>query len=338
MPLRRAVVAAACTAWVLAAPHSTLAWGATGHRMIGRLAIETLPADLPEFLRDRAAVEAVGELAREPDRWKDSGRIHDADRDPGHFLDLDDGGKVVGGPDLAAMPATRADYDAALRRVGYDSWRAGYLPYSIVDGWQQLTKDFAYWRAETAAARMVAYPAHRAWMAADARRREALILRDLGTLAHYVGDGSQPLHVSVHFNGWGPFPNPEGFTQDRVHAYFEGAFVREFVDARRVRADMSAYVDCQCPIEQRATSYLAATNAEVVPFYRLQKAGGFQKGDARGRDFAARRLAAGADELRDEIFEAWRASVRAAVGYPEIKVADVLAGKVDPFDSLYGLD
>jgi len=167
MPLRRAVVAAACTAWVLAAPHSTLAWGATGHRMIGRLAIETLPADLPEFLRDRAAVEAVGELAREPDRWKDSGRIHDADRDPGHFLDLDDGGKVVGGPDLAAMPATRAYYDAALRRVGYDSWRAGYLPYSIVDGWQQLTKDFAYWRAETAAARMVASGAPRGFTTSD---------------------------------------------------------------------------------------------------------------------------------------------------------------------------
>ncbi len=66
--------------------------------MIGRLAMETLPADLPAFLRSRVAVEAIGELAREPDRWKDAGRIHDAERDPAHYLDLDDGGKVVGGP------------------------------------------------------------------------------------------------------------------------------------------------------------------------------------------------------------------------------------------------
>jgi hypothetical protein len=153
-----------------------------------------------------------------------------------------------------------------------------------------------------------------------------------------VGDGSQPLHVSIHFNGWGPAPNPEGFTQDRIHAFFEGAFVRKFIDPQSVRADLSAYADCHCPIDQRVAAYLASTNAKVIPFYRLDKAGGFLHGDARGRDFAARRLAAGAAELRDEIVDAWRASAQASVGYPEVKVADVLAGKVDPYDSLYGLD
>ena len=35
---------------------------------------------------------------------------------------------------------------------GLDSWQAGYLPYSIIDQHQQLTKDFAYWRAVKAAA------------------------------------------------------------------------------------------------------------------------------------------------------------------------------------------
>ncbi len=30
-------------------------------------------------------------------------------------------------------------------------YKAGYLPYSIVDGFQQLRKDFAYWRALTKA-------------------------------------------------------------------------------------------------------------------------------------------------------------------------------------------
>jgi hypothetical protein len=339
MPDRHRAVSALFAACVaLAAPLAVLAWGATGHRIIGRLAVEALPADLPAFLRTRAAVEAAGELAREPDRWKASGRIHDADRDPAHFLDLGDDGKVLGGPALAALPPTRADYDSAVRAVGFDSWHAGYLPYSIVDGWQQLAKDFAYWRADTAAARGVANPAHRAWLAVDGTRREALILRDLGVLAHYVGDGSQPMHVSEHFNGWGPFPNPEGFTQDHVHAYFEGEFVRSFESAETVRADMKPYRDCHCRIEQRIVAYLAATNAEVTPFYRLQKAGGFIDGDARGRAFAAQRLAAGADELRDMIIDAWRASARGEVGYPAVKVADVLAGKVDPYDSLYGLD
>lgn len=323
---------------IFAAPHAARGWGATGHRIIGRLAIQSLPAELPDFLRSGAAQEAIGELAREPDRWKDSGLAHDAGRDPAHYLDLGDDGRVFGGPLLAELPATRADYETALRAVGSDSWHAGYLPYAIVDGWQQLTKDLAYWRVETAAARKVEDRAHRAWMAADARRRKNLILRDLGVLAHYVGDGSQPMHVSAHFNGWGPGPNPEGFTQSHVHAYFEGAFVRNDIDADIVRPQMKPYEEHSGAIAQRAAAYLAATNAEVIPYYRLQKSGGFQEGDARGRTFAARRLAAGAAELRDEIVDAWRASSRMAVGYPGIRLADVLAGKVDPYDSLYGLD
>jgi len=314
------------------------AWGATGHRFIGRLAFEASPDELPPFLRSPGAVEAEGELAREPDRWKDSGRVHDADRDPAHFLDLGDDGRVFGGPALADLPPTRADYDAALKAVGADSWKAGYLPYAIIDGWQQLTKDLAYWRVDDAAARGVADPAHRAWFVADRVRREALILRDAGTLAHFVGDGSQPMHVSMHFNGWGAFPNPNGFTLDHIHAAFEGAFVRSYVTLASVRAAMAPYRDCQCEIAARVRDYLAVTNRAVRALYQLQKDGGFDNGDARGRAFVAARLAAGASELRDELLDAWRASAAAQVGWPAVKVADVLAGGLDPFDSLYGLD
>jgi hypothetical protein len=333
-PLRLAL---ALTGALVCAGHA-LAWGSTGHRIIGRLAVEALPAELPAFLRSQAAVQAVGELAREPDRWKGAGKVHDADRDPGHFLDLGDDGRVFGGPALDALPPTREAYDTALRAVGADSVKAGWLPYAIIDAWQQLAKDSVYWRVDAAAARMVADGAHRAWFAGDGAQREALILRDLGVLGHYVGDGSQPLHVSEHFNGWGPFPNPRGFTQARVHAPFEGIFVRNFVSPGAVRADMAPFADCRCAIEARVAAYLAATNAAVTPFYELDKAAGFTDGDARGRAFAARRLAAGAAELRDEVVEAWRASATGEVGWPAAKVADVEAGKLDPFDSLFGAD
>jgi hypothetical protein len=42
--------------------------------------------------------------------------------------------------------------------------------------------------------------------------------------------------------------------------------------------------------------------------------------------------------LRDMIIDAWRASAEGEVGFPAVKVSDVLAGRADPFDSLYGLD
>jgi len=335
---RSCIVLAAILAGALTFAGDALAWGASGHRIIGRLAVEALPADLPAFLRGPFAAADIGELAREPDRWRGAGRTHDSDLDAGHFLDVDDDGRVLGGPALAALPPTRADYETALRAAGADSWKAGYLPYSIVEAWQQLSKDFAYWRVDTAAAKSVADTTHRAWFRNDALERESLIARDLGTLAHYVGDGSQPLHVSVHFNGWGAFPNPEGFTQEKVHGPFEGAFVRGFVKLEAVRAAMTPYRDCRCSIEARTRAYLATTNGFVVPFYRLFKAGGFADGDARGQAFAAERLAAGASELRALVVDAWRASGGGEVGWPSVKVADVEAGKLDPYDSLYGED
>jgi hypothetical protein len=299
--------------------------------------MEALPTDLPAFLRAQSAADQVGELAREPDRWRQAGRAHDSDRDPAHFVDVDDAGMVLGGPPLADLPPTRQAFETALRASATDEWRSGYLPYSIVDAEEQLAKDFAYWRVETAAA-SVATPGHRAWLARDAQMREGLILRDIGVLAHYVGDGSQPLHVSVHFNGWGDYPNPEGFTQDRIHAYFEGEFVHDYVSETSVKAQMAPYRDCHCSYERRTAVFLEATTAEVAPLYRLEKSGGFENGNGRGRAFAASRLADGADELRDDIIDAWRASFDGVVGYPPLKVADILAGKVDPYDALFGLD
>src|SRR5215469_7652403 len=97
------------------------AWGSSGHRMIGRAAIEALPADLPPFLRTEAAAVAVGELSREPDRSRGAGRTHDSDRDPGHFVDADDQGRIGGVLLLGALPQTRDEYEKALRAAGLGS-------------------------------------------------------------------------------------------------------------------------------------------------------------------------------------------------------------------------
>jgi len=336
--MRRRILALSLLAVVSAVPVQALGWGATGHRIVGRTAQAALPADLPPFLRTAQAVDDVGELSREPDRSKAAGKVHDSDRDPGHFLDLADDGTVLGGPRLDALPATRADYETALRAAGTDSWKAGYLPYSIVDRWQQLAHDFAYWRILKAAEGNRAWVKHRAWFAADRRRREAQILQDIGQLSHFVGDGGQPLHVTEHFNGWGDAPNPAGYTTARVHGPFEGELVRGFVRPKDVAAHLAPVRLCRCTIEQRTARYLLGTSRLVVPFYELEKAGGLQPGDARGPAFARDQLARSASELRDQIVEAWIASADEAVGWKPVSVADVVAGRSDPYPSLFGTD
>jgi hypothetical protein len=332
------IAAAALSVSILAAPQGAMAWGNTGHRMVGEAAMRALPADLPAFLRTSQAIADVGELSREPDRSKGAGRLHDQDRSPAHYLDLDENGRLEGGPPFPPMPPTREAFETTLQAAGLSSWKTGYLPYAIVDRWQQLALDFAYWRVLKAGEANPAWKAHRAWFAADRRRREGLILKDLGELSHFVGDGSQPLHVTNHHDGWGPYPNPNGYTTARMHRPFESDLVQAEVKQAEVEAKVAPPRTCDCPIEQRTVEYLLATNKLVIPFYEMEKAGGLEPGDPRGKAFAVQQLAAGASELRDYVTEAWRASLDRNVGWKPIAVKDVLAGKVDPYPALYGID
>ena len=51
-PLARSAAVAVASLALAAAPASAaFAWGATGHRLIGRLGVATLPEDLPAFCR-----------------------------------------------------------------------------------------------------------------------------------------------------------------------------------------------------------------------------------------------------------------------------------------------
>lgn len=322
----------------LGAATQTLAWGASGHRMVGEAAMRALTPDLPAFLRTAQAAADVGELSREPDRAKGAGKAHDANLDPAHYVDVDDDGRVLGGPRLDALPPDRPEYEASLRSVGQDGWKAGYLPYSILEERQRLVQDFAYWRALDAAVKNRAWRRDHAWFRADLRRREAAVFATIGRLGHFVGDGSQPLHVTLHYNGWVDLPNPRGFTTAKIHSPFEGAFVRANVTPAAVRAQMAPFQPCSCAPERRVAEYLLATYGQVEPFYALEKAGGLAPGDPRGRSFAERQLGRAASELRDVVVEAWRASAEAKVGWPAVPVADVVSGKTNPYLAFYGRD
>ncbi|WP_396595335.1 S1/P1 Nuclease [Brevundimonas sp. R86498] len=318
------------------------AWGATGHRLIGVAAMRALPDDLPAFLRAPGAIAEVGELSREPDRTKGAGQPHDRERDTAHFVDLDDAGHVMtaAGPTLAQLPELKSEYDAALLAAGIKVNDAGYLPYAIMDGYQQLERDFAHWRVLNAAEAREADPARRAWYREDRLRREALILRDIGYLSHFVGDGSQPHHTTIHYNGWDrATPNPEGFTTSRqTHGAFEGAFTRRAARLDAVEAAMPAPALGGFELRARTAAYLTTTLATVTPFYRLEKAGGFTDGDPRGAAFATERLAAGAAELRDLVTLAFRDAGTRSIGWPAVKVAEVEAGTADPWLAMIGED
>jgi hypothetical protein len=310
-----------------------LGWGHQGHLLVSEAGARSFPPDLPAFVRTVDAIDEIRDLGPELDESKGSGNPHDADLDPGHYVNIGDDGTAAGVP-IASLPKDREAYDTALRRANTDEYKIGFLPFSLIDGWQQVVKDFAYWRVLALGEQRSTDPSERAFFEAQRRLRETLTLRDIGVWSHYVGDASQPLHTSSHYDGWDRFADSKG-----IHARFETAFVVKNVTLAAVLAAIPPYHPCGCTIGQFVARYLAATNAQVVPLYELGAAtDSFRDATPAAVTFATARVAAGATALRDLVAEAWAASASAAVGYPAVNVRDLESGAVPVTRKLIGND
>ena len=331
-----AIGTALCLAWVIGSGTPAFAWGAKGHYLINHLAVTALPASVPGFMRTRYADGEITYLGLELDLLKGAGNSWDAENDPGHYLDLITSNSIQGGVRVDALPATREAYDSALRANGTTQYKEGYLPYSILQGWEQLRMDFAYWRVDAYDATHAPSSAQRAVSAIRARAEEELARRDAGVWGHYVADASQPLHVTVHFNGWGKYPNPHNYSNSsHLHDLFETDFVNRYVSDGAVRSRMTplrtsnsgTLVDESTAL-RAVVQYLAASNATVTQLYQIEASGGFLRGSAQAKAFTEGRLAFGASELRDLIVWAWQDSLNETIGddAPQ-RVKNIISGR-----------
>lgn len=302
-PLGR--LAALCLLPLLATP-ACFGWGSDGHKMINRLAAESLPADMPAFLKTQAAIDEIAYLGPEPDRWRSPAEPELAsEQAPDHFIDLELA-DVIG-----TLPRNRYQYIAAIYAAALTHPkmaselvpdRVGFQPYITNEVWERLKSAMRDYRQLSAA--------HQ-----DTRPVEAAILFYAGWLGHYIGDGSQPLHVTVNYNGWTGKDNPNGYTTAHtIHSQFETAYVAANIKITDVRAAMQPLA----PIHDEWSdymSYLRHTSTLVERVYQIDLTHGFDgAGTPEAKTFTTERLAAGADELRDLIYAAW---VKSAEPVPE---------------------
>ncbi|MES2393569.1 MAG: S1/P1 nuclease [Acidobacteriota bacterium] len=295
---------------------SAFAWGRDGHMMINKLAAQYLPADVPSFLRNANGVDVMEWMGPEPDRWKqrDAEAELVATQSPDHFLDYEwaiyGATKCdAGTPDCVdgyKFPRKRYDYIRALTAALPQhpeiktAETVGYQPWQVEEVWERLKSDFREYRKLVAANQ-------------DTAPVQNAILFDAGWLGHYVADGSQPLHLTIQYNGW-TGPNPNGYAvydrQNGIHSKFESVYVSANIKA----ADVAALVEAAPPtiIDDEWTQYmqyLAHSHALVEKVYQLDKAHGFDAaGTPEAKAFTEERLAAGAIELRDLIASAWKHS------------------------------
>jgi hypothetical protein len=269
-------------------PSQALAWGNEGHRMINRLAASSLPADVPAFLRTPSAVNEIEYLGPEPDRWRSPAEPElVAAQALEHFIDLEPADA------LGPLPHKRLDFEAKVFAAGQRPEKIGLQPWQTTEVWERLKAAMREYRTLSAAKQ-------------DTAPVEQAIIFYAGWLGHYVGDGSQPLHTTIQYNGW-VGPNPKGYTTEhKIHWQFEGPFVGANMQLADVQAKMTPAQTIQGDIFDRYVDYLRHSGTYVEKVYQLEKVGGFiDKGTAESRDFTAERLAAGASMLRDMIYTAW---------------------------------
>jgi hypothetical protein len=267
----------------------TARWGMYGHEIAGRAAATHLPADMPAFFRD--ATEQLAYLNPEPDRWRGDGfrELNEAKRYD-HYVDFE----II--PDSIMARPDRFQYLMGLQDIGLENPArdAGLLPFRIVEMYQSLVVAWRRWRAEED-------PAKRRFI-------EERIINDAGIMGHYVLDGSNPHHTTVHFDGWNPdFPNPRGFTTERgFHSRFETQFVGANIrgeellphirEARRIG-----------DVREDVMAYLLESHSHLERLYELEQMEAFGR-DTRNpahKEFAIQRMTAGANMLRDLWWSAW---------------------------------
>jgi hypothetical protein len=273
-------------------PPRVAGWGDHGHQLSGRAAALKLPPRMPGFFR--RAVNQLAYLNPEPDRWKD--RV-EADLDkalnsaasPDHYIDLE----LV--PEAAFAAVNRYDFAAELIKAEKLPTAAGFSPYRMLEMFQRLRIGFRLWRAEKDAAKRI-------WI-------EQRIINDAGILGHYVSDGANPHHTTIHHNGW-VGDNPKGYTVFTRERGFHFRFEEEYVQTHIQLKDVLPLIGPARVLENPRAGirdFLRRSNALVEELYILDQRepfGGATVSPDHKR-FAAARLAAGAEMLRDLWWTAW---------------------------------
>jgi len=275
------------------APQFAFGWGDEGHMAINRAAAKKLPSSMPVFFR--TATARLVYLGPEPDRWRNKAELAlKLSQEPDHFIDLE---RTEG---IGALPRGRFDYIRLLHekraKMGKDAdlylpEKVGFQPYIAAEIYGRLKVAFREYRRLKAAGLPTAPAEQNAVFYA-------------GWLGHYVGDAANPLHTTIHFNGW-VGENPNGYTRDKIHWPVEGPFVANNLN----RLAFAQLVQTPTVLQDPWADYLSfiqTSFGQVEKLYQLEKAGAFREGGTpEGVDFVRGRLAAGAQMLANMWYTAW---------------------------------
>lgn len=324
-----------CAAAFPAAAH---AWNYdSGHRIVNQVALASLPADFPAFVKLPENAERIAFLAGEPDRFRnltEGVMFQSGGSWEDHFIDIER--LPMAGIDPATVSSFRLDFtvafavgrkahadlfpviDPARNRDHTAEWD-GFLPWRINEDYLRLKSAFSYLKAyeELGTPEEIA----------NAR---ANVVYYMGLMGHFVGDAGQPLHTTMQYNGWLVGPNPKGYTTPGdqrypspggFHSWVDSGFfykagitpaeiVRRAVPAKPISLEPQA--DGRDPMFVYVMAFIIEQNKLVEPLYQMEKDGKFTKNDQppapEGREFLRVQMLKSGQLLGDLWLSAWRSA------------------------------
>jgi hypothetical protein len=307
-----------------------LAWDYEGHRVVNQLALAALPAAFPAFVLTPENRERIAYLAGEPDRWRSEENVRAGTglalghvNGPDHYLDLEDLALYDLKPDT--LPPLRYDFVAAIvkaRAAHPDRFPAidpardsdhtrelsGFLPWSITENYEKLQSGFS----------TLAALEKFGGTSVEITNAKANIVYVMGVMGHYVGDASQPLHTTMHFNGW-VGANPHNYTTGHsIHSWIDGGFFRQTGGLDEARLAVGIHPAETIPasaspdgIFHTAVDFVVANNRLVEPLYQLDRDGKLSAdgtAGAEGRAFLEAQLVKSGQLLGNLWLTAWQSA------------------------------
>jgi len=277
------------------------AWGRRVHEVVPAEAARALPDSMPPLLRNNA--ERLAVLGPHPDRWRMEGLPHlRSSEAPDHYMNLE----VIQGQDL---PPDRYAYarlleQSGVQREGQGVHFNGTLPYGLAEHFDTLTAEFALYRLELdQAGKGNPNPDY-------LHQLEENLIHEAGMMSHYVADATQPLHSTVHFDGWNERiePNPGGFrTRKGLHKEFEVFLANQVVNPTEVRQRLGAPSVLEGDPLNFGMDLLKQSHGRVKRLYSLEAQGRLNPWtpSPEGRELVTEQVVTGARALRDLWYTAW---------------------------------
>ena len=309
-------------------PIALRAWDYSGHRIVNQVALASLPNDFPSFIHKAANAERIAFLSGEPDRWRNVPDLPLRQYNGmDHYFDMEQ--VLDAGMSYATLPSFRYDFAVKFaagraanlakfpdiddtKNAEHSREWCGFSPWAITEYFGKLRSAFSYLKVF-----------EEAGTSEEVANAQADIVYLMGIMGHYVGDCAQPLHTTMHHNGW-VGANLHGYTiWPGIHSWIDGGFLAK---ADIKPADLLPRVkpaqpialapreDGRDPMFVAVMDYIIEQNKLVEPLYQLDKAGKFAHGKdeeptAEGRAFIERQLLIGGGELAAIWTTAWKGAV-----------------------------